>query len=74
MYDKKAVLMIDWETVWKDYPSQDNEGFQPDRAGFKYGWHCCAQEYKAKIKESLEWDTKTDYHKARQILRDLVKE
>lgn len=24
--------------AWIDYPSQDNEGFQPDRGGFKCGW------------------------------------
>lgn len=24
--------------AWRDYPSQDNEGYQPDRGGFKCGW------------------------------------
>ena len=30
---------------WKDYPSQDNEGFIPDRGGFKCGWF-----------SALEWE------------------
>lgn len=25
--------------AWEDYPSQDNEGYQPDYAGFKCGFH-----------------------------------
>ena len=31
-------LKRDFEKAWKDYPSQDNEGYVPDRAGFKCGW------------------------------------
>lgn len=27
-----------FKRAWSDYPSQDNEGFQPDRGGFKCGW------------------------------------
>lgn len=27
-----------FKRAWEDYPSQDNEGFQPDRGGFKCGW------------------------------------
>jgi hypothetical protein len=28
-----------WKEAWDAYPSQDNEGYQPDRAGFKCGWY-----------------------------------
>jgi len=27
-----------FKEAWDDYPSQDNEGYQPDRGGFKCGW------------------------------------
>lgn len=27
-----------FQQAWKDFPSQDNEGYQPDRGGFKCGW------------------------------------
>lgn len=28
-----------FKDAWEGYPSQDNEGYQPDRGGFKAGWH-----------------------------------
>ena len=27
-----------FKEAWEDYPTQDNEGFLPDRAGFKCGF------------------------------------
>lgn len=27
-----------FKKAWEEYPSQDNEGFVPDRGGFKCGW------------------------------------
>ncbi len=33
-----------FKKAWETYPSQDNEGYQPDRAGFKCGWFA-ALEY-----------------------------
>lgn len=27
-----------FKEAWKSYPSQDNEGYVPDRGGFKCGW------------------------------------
>lgn len=27
--------------AWINYPSQDNEGYRPDRGGFKAGWASC---------------------------------
>jgi hypothetical protein len=27
-----------FKQAWLDYPSQDNEGYIPDRGGFKCGW------------------------------------
>jgi hypothetical protein len=28
-----------FKKAWEDYPSQDNEGYRPDRGGFKCGWY-----------------------------------
>jgi hypothetical protein len=30
-----------FKQAWLDYPSQDNEGYVPDRGGFKSGWLSC---------------------------------
>lgn len=35
-----------WEAcrqAWLDVPSQDNEGYVPDRGGFKCGWYSAIQ-------------------------------
>lgn len=37
--DKEAVESFKaMKQTWLDYPSQDNEGYRPDRGGFKCGW------------------------------------
>lgn len=28
-----------FKRAWENYPSQDNEGYLPDRGGFKCGWY-----------------------------------
>jgi hypothetical protein len=28
-----------FKKAWSEYPSQDNEGYLPDRGGFKCGWY-----------------------------------
>ena len=33
--------MTEFKSAWENYPSQDNEGYQPDRGGFKAGWIGC---------------------------------
>ena len=30
-----------FKDAWTHYPSQDNEGYRPDRGGFKAGWYWC---------------------------------
>lgn len=35
--DKKSVH-DKFRTAWENYPSQDNEGYVPDRGGFKCGY------------------------------------
>lgn len=32
-----------FKKAWEDYPSQDNEGYVPDRGGFKCGWFAALQ-------------------------------
>ena len=34
---------------WADVPSQDNEGYVPDRGGFKFGWKLCAMWLKSRL-------------------------
>lgn len=41
-----------FKKAWLDYPSQDNEGYQPDRGGFKCGWFA-ALEHERKRSEIL---------------------
>lgn len=36
---KRSDWFDKFKETWLDYPSQDNEGFQPDRAGYKCGFH-----------------------------------
>lgn len=38
-----------FKEAWRDYPSQDNEGYVPDRGGFKCGWYIAWREQQEKI-------------------------
>lgn len=42
-----------FQKTWKEYPSQDNEGYQPDRGGFKCGWFA-ALEYERNRKSEKQ--------------------
>lgn len=45
--DKEAVESFEaMKQTWLDYPSQDNEGYRPDRGGFKCGWFAGIRWYK----------------------------
>lgn len=39
---------------WEDYPSQDNEGYVPDRAGYKCGFFEGARWQKEKSPEAWQ--------------------
>lgn len=41
-----------FKKAWADYPSQDNEGYEPDRGGFKAGWFSCFQWLKSRMMDS----------------------
>ncbi len=36
-----------FKQAWLDYPSQDNEGYVPDRGGFKCGWFAALEWVKS---------------------------
>jgi hypothetical protein len=40
-FPSDAVSFDACKQAWMDYPSQDNEGYLPDRGGFKCGWKAC---------------------------------
>lgn len=41
-----------FKQAWLDYPSQDNEGYVPDRGGFKSGWFAALNWIKERDKLS----------------------
>lgn len=38
-----------FKEAWENYPSQDNEGYVPDRGGFKSGFLCAWDQQQTKI-------------------------
>lgn len=65
-----------FKQAWIDFPSQDNEGYLPDRAGFKAGWfsawNSCAEKYEKLIAENdakIESVIKEEYQ---QLQSDLT--
>lgn len=50
-----------FQKAWIDVPSQDNEGYVPDRRGFKCGWFLALSWHKKRIKKLMkkaggDWD------------------
>jgi hypothetical protein len=41
--DARHAAYTAFQEAWRGYPSQDNEGFVPDRSGFKCGWFAALQ-------------------------------
>lgn len=53
-----------FKRAWKDYPSQDNEGYRPDRGSFKCGFSAGLEHREQEIKrlrEALEECAKPPY-------------
>lgn len=45
-----------FKKAWSDYPTQDNEGYQPDRGGFKCGWFAALEYAKEQLAHMREAD------------------
>jgi hypothetical protein len=43
-----------FKTEWENYPSQDNEGYLPDRGGFKAGFFSCFNWLRSRMKGEKE--------------------
>lgn len=41
--ERKRQAFEAFKKAWEEYPSQDNEGYIPDRGGFKCGWFSALQ-------------------------------
>lgn len=51
---KKAASFEAFKQAWLDYPSQDNEGYVPERGSFKCGWFAGAAWQAERDKAELE--------------------
>ncbi len=47
--DRVAADHVAFQKAWIDYPSQDNEGYSPDRGGFKCGWFAALRWERARL-------------------------
>lgn len=50
-WPSEEVLFDSFKNEWSAVPSQDNEGWVPDRGGFKAGWFCLERWLKQKLLE-----------------------
>lgn len=50
VWPSENLMHEQFVTSWKSYPSQDNEGYLPDRGGFKCGWYACYNWLKSVVK------------------------
>jgi len=56
-----------FKKAWSDYPSQDNEGFRPDRGGFKCGWFAALKwersrsSYEQGVRDALDYLESDDF-------------
>lgn len=41
-----------FKETWEDYPSQDNEGYQPERGSYKAGFCVAWREREAELKQA----------------------
>lgn len=41
-----------FEKAWSSYPTQDNEGYVPDRGGFKAGWFAALEWERSRVAET----------------------
>jgi len=50
---------VRFKQEWDDYPSQDNEGYQPDRGGFKAGffsaWNIREEKFKVVLQSNIDF-------------------
>lgn len=57
MTTQNKIDFEEFQKAWRDYPSQDNEGYIPDRGGFKCGWFAALyyeRENTRNLKQQLE--------------------
>lgn len=55
-----------FQKAWLDYPSQDNEGYRPDRGGFKCGWFASEAYWKEKYTKKYRNQVIDQYYKEYQ--------
>ena len=59
--------------AWRLYPTQDNEGFQPDRGGFKCGWFAalnwCDDERREANNNLKHESSKSSVHRKARLCR-----
>ena len=60
------------QKAWNNYPSQDNEGYQPDRAGFKCGWSAALKWRKTQMPEEPKPESYNPEELIRRSLRHVL--
>ena len=58
-----------FQQAWADYPTQDNEGYSPDRGGFKCGWFAALNYARAEGDKMEPW-TKIKNKRGLEFWRD----
>lgn len=61
-----------FKKAWEEYPSQDNEGFSPDRGGFKCGWFAALDWKNNPEKLEIKEQSKTIEDEINEYSNDMV--
>lgn len=63
-----------FKDAWTGYPTQDNEGYVPDRGGFKAGWFSAIEWVKPHVKKRREAErsARISIQHLRDVLHDIL--
>lgn len=59
-----------FKDAWLNYPSQDNEGYVPDRGSFKAGWFAALEWCGYKKSKAENEQLKAKLEKATEVLKE----
>lgn len=61
-----------FKEAWINYPSQDNEGYIPDRGGFKAGWFSALEYIKQQQELEIKLESTKNLHNNKELERRLA--